>query len=84
MTLEEEEEEAAGEWCVALYDFSSSVCLHSSCSRIFANIIVKEPTDLSFKADDQIWVTERMSKDWWMAEIDGKSGLVPAAYVKLM
>lgn len=43
-----------------------------------------EPTDLSFKAGDQIWVTERTSKDWWMAEINGQAGLVPATYVKPM
>ncbi|KAG8816976.1 hypothetical protein FRC17_000108 [Serendipita sp. 399] len=43
-----------------------------------------EGTDLSFKAGQQIFVTERSSKDWWMAELNGKEGLVPASYVKVL
>ena len=85
---EEEEEEAAaqGEWVEALYDLEATVRIFvfTDSMRTFSDAFLglKEPTDLSFKAGDQIWVTDRPSKDWWMAEVDGKSGLVPATYVK--
>lgn len=43
-----------------------------------------DATDLPFKAGQQVFVTERTSKDWWMAQSGDKEGLIPAAYVKVL
>ncbi|EIM85453.1 SH3-domain-containing protein [Stereum hirsutum FP-91666 SS1] len=43
-----------------------------------------ESTDLEIRAGQRILVTERSSADWWTGVADGKSGLFPAAYVKLL
>ncbi|KAF8630039.1 hypothetical protein AX15_003131 [Amanita polypyramis BW_CC] len=43
-----------------------------------------EPGDLQIRENQQIWVTEKNSDDWWTGEFDGKSGLFPASYVKLL
>lgn len=80
---EEEGEYAQGEWVEALYEFDSSVSDNSqNDDDALLTLLIQDSTDLSFKAKDQLFVTERTSKDWWMAEKDGRSGLIPAAYVK--
>ncbi|KAI0065404.1 SH3-domain-containing protein [Artomyces pyxidatus] len=43
-----------------------------------------EPGDLELKADQRVLVTDRTSADWWTGEVDGRSGLFPASYVKLL
>ncbi|KAK2462328.1 hypothetical protein APHAL10511_005634 [Amanita phalloides] len=43
-----------------------------------------EPGDLNIKENQHILVTERSSDDWWMGEVDGKSGLFPASYAELL
>jgi hypothetical protein len=40
-----------------------------------------EPTDLSLKVGDRIWVTENKD-DWWHGTVDGKSGIFPGNYVQ--
>ncbi|KAJ3551922.1 hypothetical protein NP233_g12988 [Leucocoprinus birnbaumii] len=43
-----------------------------------------ESGDLELKEGQRVLVIERTSDDWWTGEIDGKKGLFPAAYVKLL
>ncbi|KIJ56919.1 hypothetical protein M422DRAFT_40488 [Sphaerobolus stellatus SS14] len=43
-----------------------------------------DPNDLPIKVAQRVWITEKTSDDWWTGEVDGKSGLFPAAYVKLL
>jgi len=44
----------------------------------------EDPGDLEIQAGERILVTERTSDDWWMGEIDGRKGLIPASYVKAL
>ncbi|KAJ3797568.1 SH3-domain-containing protein [Lentinula aff. detonsa] len=44
----------------------------------------QDPADLHIRANQRILVTEHSSDDWWKGEVDGRSGLFPAAYVKLL
>jgi abl interactor 2 len=44
----------------------------------------QDPGDLNVKEGERVVITDRTSEDWWTAEVDGKSGLVPASYVKLL
>ncbi|KAG6333081.1 hypothetical protein ID866_6005 [Astraeus odoratus] len=44
----------------------------------------QDPADLEIKEGARILVTERTSDDWWTGEMDGKRGLFPASYVKLI
>ncbi|KAJ7047799.1 SH3-domain-containing protein [Mycena alexandri] len=44
----------------------------------------KDPGDLQIRANQNVWVTERTSDDWWTGEFEGKSGLFPASYVKIL
>ncbi|KAK7696023.1 hypothetical protein QCA50_000663 [Cerrena zonata] len=43
-----------------------------------------DPGDLPLQENDRVLVVEKPSDDWWMGEIDGRRGLIPAAYVKLL
>ncbi|KAJ7727966.1 SH3-domain-containing protein [Mycena metata] len=43
-----------------------------------------DPGDLQIRANQNVWVTERTSDDWWTGEFEGKSGLFPASYVKIL
>ncbi|KAK0206080.1 SH3-domain-containing protein [Desarmillaria ectypa] len=43
-----------------------------------------ETGDLKIRANQRILVTEKSSADWWMGEVDGRTGLFPASYVKLL
>jgi len=44
----------------------------------------KDPGDLRIRANENVWVTERTSDDWWTGEFEGKTGLFPASYVKIL
>lgn len=82
---EEMEEEEQGEWADVLYDYNSGVSAfhphvegrHSACS-------FQEATDLAVEAGDRILVVERSSEDWWKGELNGKTGLFPSSYVRLL
>ncbi|KAJ7667587.1 SH3-domain-containing protein [Mycena polygramma] len=43
-----------------------------------------DPGDLQIRANQNVWVTERTSDDWWTGEFKGKTGLFPASYVKIL
>ncbi|KAF8529225.1 hypothetical protein BU17DRAFT_60921 [Hysterangium stoloniferum] len=43
-----------------------------------------DPNDLQLRSEQRVFITERTSDDWWTGQADGKTGLVPAAYVKLL
>ncbi|KAK7051266.1 hypothetical protein VNI00_004766 [Paramarasmius palmivorus] len=43
-----------------------------------------EPGDLEIRANQRVLITERTSDDWWTGTYNGKSGLFPATYVKLL
>ncbi|KAJ8592676.1 hypothetical protein M405DRAFT_763181 [Rhizopogon salebrosus TDB-379] len=66
---EPEPEEPEGEWGEVLYDYSS-----------------EDPGDLKIQAGTHVLVTAKSSEDWWTGQIDGqgKEGLFPASYVKLL
>ncbi|KAN0140158.1 SH3 domain containing protein [Lactarius tabidus] len=44
----------------------------------------QESGDLDLREGDRVLVTERTSSDWWTGEINGRSGLFPMSYVKLL
>ncbi|KXN81625.1 LAS seventeen-binding protein 1 [Leucoagaricus sp. SymC.cos] len=43
-----------------------------------------ESGDLELKEGQRILLIERTSDDWWTGELNGKTGLFPASYVKLL
>ncbi|KAK1235139.1 hypothetical protein PQX77_001641 [Marasmius sp. AFHP31] len=43
-----------------------------------------DPGDLQVRANQRVLVTERTTDDWWTGTFDGKSGLFPASYVKIL
>ncbi|KAF8164856.1 hypothetical protein B0H34DRAFT_648154 [Crassisporium funariophilum] len=43
-----------------------------------------EASDLRITEGQRVLVTERTSDDWWTGEVNGKKGLFPASYVKLL
>ncbi|KAH9950163.1 SH3-domain-containing protein [Amylocystis lapponica] len=43
----------------------------------------EDPGDLPLQASQRVLVVEKNSEDWWTGEIDGRRGLIPAAYVKV-
>ncbi|KAI6168867.1 hypothetical protein EDD17DRAFT_449586 [Pisolithus thermaeus] len=65
----EPEPDQQGEWVEALYDYNS-----------------EDPGDLTIEAGSRILVVERSSEDWWKGKINGqgREGLFPASYVKLL
>ncbi|CAL1701019.1 unnamed protein product [Somion occarium] len=44
----------------------------------------EDPGDLQLQENERVLVVERNSDDWWTGEIEGRRGLFPAAYVKLL
>ncbi|EGO01452.1 hypothetical protein SERLA73DRAFT_176720 [Serpula lacrymans var. lacrymans S7.3] len=44
----------------------------------------EDPADIQIKANQRILVTEKSSEDWWTGTADGKQGLFPASYVRLL
>ncbi|KAI0269437.1 hypothetical protein BC834DRAFT_866249 [Gloeopeniophorella convolvens] len=44
----------------------------------------EEASDLPLQAGQHVLVTERTSDDWWTGEANGRSGLFPATYVKVL
>ncbi|KAG2038520.1 hypothetical protein BDR03DRAFT_954295 [Suillus americanus] len=67
--VEPEPEEPQGEWAEVLYDYSG-----------------EDPGDLEIQAGSRVLVTAKSSDDWWTGQIEGqgKEGLFPASYVKLL
>jgi hypothetical protein len=67
--MEPEPEEPQGEWAEVLYDYSS-----------------EDPGDLEIQSGSRVFVTAKSSDDWWTGQIEGqgKEGLFPASYVKLL
>ena len=53
----------------------------STCHALYAYEPQQED-ELQLEPDDVIYVTEKMSDDWWKGEINGKSGIFPATYVE--
>jgi len=43
-----------------------------------------DPGDLPLEEGDRVFIVEKTSDDWWTGEMDGRKGLVPAAYVKVL
>ncbi|KAI0250517.1 hypothetical protein BJV78DRAFT_1283134 [Lactifluus subvellereus] len=44
----------------------------------------EEAGDLHLRVGERVLVTDQTSSDWWTGEIDSRSGLFPASYVKLL
>jgi len=40
--------------------------------------------DLELRAKQRLKIIERTSEDWWTGEVNGKQGLFPASYVKVL
>jgi len=64
-----ETEYAEGEWAEVLYDYNS-----------------EDAGDLPIEAGSRVFVTAKSSEDWWTGQVEGqgKEGLFPASYVKLL
>ncbi|KAH7888161.1 hypothetical protein F5I97DRAFT_959807 [Phlebopus sp. FC_14] len=64
-----EVEEVRGEWAEVLYDYTG-----------------EDPGDLTIQAGSRVLVTDKSSDDWWTGQIEGqgRGGLFPASYVKLL
>lgn len=43
-----------------------------------------EPGDLVIQAQEHVRIVSKDSEDWWTGEIDGKTGLFPASYVRVL
>ncbi|KAI0676723.1 hypothetical protein C8Q78DRAFT_987309 [Trametes maxima] len=43
-----------------------------------------DPGDLDLEEGVRVLIVEKTSDDWWTGEIEGRRGLVPAAYVKML
>ncbi|KIY45131.1 SH3-domain-containing protein [Fistulina hepatica ATCC 64428] len=43
-----------------------------------------ESSDISIQEGQHILLIERSSADWWTGEVDGRRGLFPASYVKVI
>jgi len=67
-STEEEEEEEAGGW------WAEALYDYTS----------QEASDLHLRVGERVLVTEKTSSDWWAGQVDGRSGLFPALYVKLL
>jgi len=44
----------------------------------------EDPGDLPLEENDRVLIVDKPSDDWWTGEKDGRRGLVPAAYIKLL
>ncbi|KAI0643653.1 hypothetical protein C8Q79DRAFT_928180 [Trametes meyenii] len=44
----------------------------------------EDPGDLDLEEGVRVLIVEKTSDDWWTGEIEGRRGLVPAAYVKML
>jgi len=44
----------------------------------------EDPGDLQVKESQRVLILEKSSEDWWTGELNGRRGLVPAAYVKIV
>ncbi|PAV16594.1 SH3-domain-containing [Pyrrhoderma noxium] len=44
----------------------------------------QDPDDLSFRAGDVIEIVEETNEDWWTGRFNGKQGLFPSNYVKVV
>ncbi|KIK96115.1 hypothetical protein PAXRUDRAFT_826304 [Paxillus rubicundulus Ve08.2h10] len=66
---EPEPEEPQAEWAEVLYGYSS-----------------EDPGDLAIEAGSRVLVTAKSSDHWWTGQIEGqgREGLFPASYVKLL
>ncbi|KAF8727815.1 hypothetical protein AX14_006967 [Amanita brunnescens Koide BX004] len=53
-------------------------------AEVLYDYVSDEPGDLNISENQQILVTQKNSDDWWTGEVDGRSGLFPASYVKLL
>ena len=42
----------------------------------------QQEDELQLEPDDIIYVTEKMSDDWWKGELNGQLGIFPATYVE--
>lgn len=43
-----------------------------------------QPNELPFRAGDVLNIVDQSGGDWWTAELNGRTGLVPANYVQLI
>ncbi|KAH8817537.1 SH3 domain-containing protein [Flagelloscypha sp. PMI_526] len=46
--------------------------------------VSEEVGDLQIREGERVLVTEQTSSEWWTGEFEGKKGLFPATYVKLL
>lgn len=56
------------------YEFACIICIHLN----------QDPDDLSFRAGDVIEIVEETNEDWWTGRFNGKQGLFPSNYVKIV
>ena len=42
----------------------------------------KENDELTIRQDDVVIILEKQNADWWLGELNGKTGIFPATYVQ--
>ena len=53
----------------------------STCRALYAYEPQQED-ELQLEPDDVVYVTEKMTDDWWKGELNGQLGIFPATYVQ--
>ncbi|KAG8691501.1 hypothetical protein FRC09_011607, partial [Ceratobasidium sp. 395] len=78
-----------GERAEALYDYASDVSTHPLVPLLllfpkrYPNSI-QAADDLNVRQGDKLIIVERTSDDWWTGEMNGRRGLLPASYVRIL
>lgn len=52
-------------------------------ARALYNYQANNDSELSFKANDILDITEQDESGWWLAELNGVSGFIPSNYMSL-
>ncbi|XP_067944588.1 E3 ubiquitin-protein ligase SH3RF3-like [Watersipora subatra] len=54
------------------------------CAEAIYTYEPQEPGDLKFKRGDLIYLKKRLDENWFVGELNGRSGYLPATYVKVI
>ncbi|KAL4229731.1 E3 ubiquitin-protein ligase sh3rf3 [Mactra antiquata] len=54
------------------------------CAKALFNYDAKDPSDLSFKKGDVVYLKKRVDENWFNGELNGQHGFFPATYVQVI
>jgi abl interactor 2 len=46
--------------------------------------MIQAAEDINVRAGEKLIIVERTSDDWWTGETNGRRGLLPASYVRIL